>query len=137
MILINPYPSLINPSCKYYSLAMDESTAAQLAIFIKTINYNFEIAEELLDVCHMKGKTTGKDALKELTTVMEKYELSEEKLCSVTTDGAKSLAGKNIGFLTLLQKQIKKRVSPFPLYHPPAAIMCKSFKIGSCKGESH
>ena len=63
-------------SCEYYSLAMDESTdnssTAQLAIFIKTINDNFEIAEELLNVCHMKGTTTGKDVLKEVTTVMEK-----------------------------------------------------------------
>ena len=52
-------------SCVLYGLALDESTnqsdTAQLVISIRGIDENFNIIEEMLDLCHTKGTTTGKD----------------------------------------------------------------------------
>ncbi|XP_066978980.1 general transcription factor II-I repeat domain-containing protein 2B-like [Macrobrachium rosenbergii] len=49
-------------ACVLYSLALDESTdqsdTAQLVIFIRGIDINFNIIEEMLDLCHIKGTTT-------------------------------------------------------------------------------
>ena len=50
-------------ACVLYSLALDESTdqsdTAQLVIFIKGIDENFNIIKEMLDLCQIKGTTTG------------------------------------------------------------------------------
>ena len=51
-------------ACVLYSLALDKSTdlsdTAQLVIFIRGIDENFNIIGEMLDLCHIKGTTTGK-----------------------------------------------------------------------------
>ena len=52
-------------TCDHYSLALYESTdqgdTAQLVIFIRGIDENLNVPEEMLDLCHMKGTTTGRD----------------------------------------------------------------------------
>ena len=52
-------------ACVRYSLALDESTdqsdTAQLVIYIRGIDENFNIIDEMLDLCQIKGTTTGKD----------------------------------------------------------------------------
>ena len=52
-------------ACVLYSLALDEGTdqsdTAQLVIFIRGIDENFNIIEEMLDLCQIKSTTTGKD----------------------------------------------------------------------------
>ena len=79
--------------CQFYSLAIDESTdvcdTAQLAIFIRGVTKGFEVVEELLDLCPMKGTTTGQDIFDEVKHIMVKFNLSEDKLCGTlsTRDG--------------------------------------------------
>ncbi|KAI6647515.1 General transcription factor II-I repeat domain-containing protein 2A-like [Oopsacas minuta] len=55
--------------CQFYSLAIDESTdvcdTAQFAIFIRRVTKGFEVVEELLDLCPIKG-TTGQDIFDEV-----------------------------------------------------------------------
>ena len=50
-------------TCQCYSLGLDESTdvsdTAQLAIIVRGVTSDFEVVEELLDVCPMKGTTKG------------------------------------------------------------------------------
>ena len=50
---------------QYYSIAIDESTdisqTAQLAVFIRGIDNDFLVTEELLDIYPMQGRTTGED----------------------------------------------------------------------------
>lgn len=62
---------------------MDESTdrsdTAQLVIFIRGVNKDLNVTEELLDLYPMKGTTTGKDLLNALISVSEKFNLSWDR----------------------------------------------------------
>ena len=95
-------------ACQFYSLAIDESTdvcdTAQLAIFIRGVTKGFEVIEELLDLCPMKGTTTGQDIFNEVKHVMMKFNLSLDKVCGITTDGAPAMIGKHKGFTSLMLK---------------------------------
>ena len=63
-----------------FCLALDKSTdeedTAQLLIFIRGINRNFVITEELLGLESMKDTTTGKDLLEHAIHCVEKNNLS-------------------------------------------------------------
>jgi len=90
----------------YFSIALDDSTditdTAQLLIFIRGINSDFEISQELLSMESMKDTTTGEDLLLKVKECIEKRDLSLTKLKSVTTDGSPNLTGKNVGLLSRL-----------------------------------
>ncbi|GLV46494.1 hypothetical protein CBL_20823 [Carabus blaptoides fortunei] len=96
-----PCASNESGSVEWYSLALDESTdqvdTAQLLIFIRACNENFEIVEELLSMQSMKHQTTGDDIFEEIKNCLLSYNLPWNKLISVTTDGAPSLTGAKIG----------------------------------------
>lgn len=66
-----------------FSLAVDESTdavdTAQLAIFIRGINSNFEIIEELLKCFPLTGTTTANDIYSTIEHSIVKYELDWNK----------------------------------------------------------
>ncbi len=94
-----------------FSIALDESTdikdTAQLLIFVRGINENFEITEELLGMESMMGTTRGVDLYDSVSVCLEKNNLPWRKLTSVTTDGSPNLTGKNIGLLKRLQDKVK------------------------------
>ena len=54
----------------FYSLALDDSTnqtsTAQLGIFVRRVDGNFDIFEELLSIASLKDLTTGEDSLQRL-----------------------------------------------------------------------
>ena len=54
----------------FYSLAFNESTdqtdTAQLAIFVRGVDRNFNIFGELLSIASLKDRTIGKDIFKRL-----------------------------------------------------------------------
>ena len=93
----------------FYSLALDESTdqtdTAQLAIFVRGVDSNFDVFEELLSIASLKDGTTGEDMFKALKNVMEFYDLRFENLAGVATDGAPSMIGKHSGLVAFLKKQ--------------------------------
>ena len=78
---------------------MDESTdqtdTAQLAIFVRVVDSNFDVFEELLSIASLKDRTTGEDMFKALKNVMEFCHLRFENLAGVTTDGAPCMIGKH------------------------------------------
>ena len=88
----------------YFFLALDESSDAQLLIFLRGITPDFE-TEELASVQSMKSTTTGTYLL-EVNKCVAKLGLSFEKLSSVTTDGCPNLTGNNIGLLKRIQDQV-------------------------------
>jgi hypothetical protein len=105
---------LINLSKDFevYSLALDESIdikdISQLSIFIRGVNSKFEINEELMKVIPIYGTTKGKDIFEHLLQVLNEYQMSLNKLVSVTTDGCPSMFGKNNGLIALIKQEKHK-----------------------------
>ena len=82
----------------FYSIACDESTdtadTAQLLIFLRGVDDNFCITEELFDLRSLKGTTTGKNIFKAVFDAIDKMGLKWDKLCGVTTDGVPAMTGE-------------------------------------------
>ena len=95
-------------SFEWYSLALDESPdiedTAQLLVFSRGIDENFEITEELLSIEHLKGTTTAQDLFENVENCLDRSGLPLRKLASITTDGTPALTGKNVGLIKLLKK---------------------------------
>ena len=71
-------------ACVLYSLALDESTdqsdTAQLVIFIRGIDENFNIIEEMFDLCHIEGTTTGKDIYEFVNLSLHKFTIDRKNI---------------------------------------------------------
>ena len=108
IILIN-----ILGTSQLYSLAIDESQdvceTAKLAIFIGGVTKGFEVVEELVDLCPMKGTKTGQYTFDEVKRIMVKFNLSG-KPCGITTDGTPAMIGKHKGLTSLKLKSISHEV---------------------------
>ena len=104
-------------SFEWYSLALDVSTGikdtAQLPVFIRGFDENFEIIEELLLLEHLKDTTTGQNLFESVENCLDRSGLPLYKLASITTDGAPALTGKNVGLMKLLNDKVKRE---HPLY---------------------
>ena len=118
---------------EWFSIALDESTdcqdTAQLLIYIRGIDENFVITEELLSIESLKDTTTGKDLYDSVMNSMMKSGLCLGKLASITTDGAPSLTGKHCGFVKLMNDAVKEK---FPL-HDVLSFHCIIHQESLCK----
>jgi galactitol-specific phosphotransferase system IIB component len=100
-------------ACKFYSLALDESTdltdAAHLAIFIRGTHNELKVFEEMLVLCTLKGTTKGTDILEATKTTLARYRLSLKNLAELATDGAPAMVGTKAGLVALLKKRTRNR----------------------------
>ena len=89
------------------SLALDESTdicvVAQSCIFIRGINDNFSVIEELLNFESLHGKTRESDIFEKVRTCLEHLKIDSSKLVSVCSDAAPSMIRQVAGTSTLLE----------------------------------
>ncbi|GFY55447.1 general transcription factor II-I repeat domain-containing protein 2 [Trichonephila inaurata madagascariensis] len=89
----------------YFSLALDETSdindAAQLAIFIRGVDSQMNITEELLELESLKGTTTGRDIKDAVINCAQSRQIDLKNLVGIATDGAPSMVGKNVGVLFL------------------------------------
>ena len=94
--------------CIFVSLAVDESAdltdTAQLIIFIRGVDDNFNVFQELLSLESLYGTTKGANIFQKLKLCTENFELDMNKLISICTDGAPAMVGKNNGMVALLEK---------------------------------
>ncbi|CAI9725739.1 transcription factor II-I repeat domain-containing 2-like [Octopus vulgaris] len=133
-IAVNIHEQLLTASGRFqwFSIALDESTdiqdTAQLLIYIREIDENFEITEELLSMASLKDTTTGKDLFNSVINSSIRSGLTLNKLASITTDGAPSLTGKHSGLVKLLNDKIKD----FPL-HSVLSFHCIIHQESLCK----
>nr|XP_060638728.1 general transcription factor II-I repeat domain-containing protein 2-like [Anolis sagrei ordinatus] len=98
-------------SFQFYSLALSESTdlvgAAQLLIFVRGINDDFEITEEFLAMEPLMEDTQEQDLFGSVSGVIERLKLPWCKLISVATDGSPNWTG-NAGLLKRIQEKVKE-----------------------------
>lgn len=115
----------------YFSLALDESNdvrdSAQLLIFIRGINDNFEVTEELAALQSIKGTTTGEDIYEKVSQTVNGLELDWAKLASVTTDGAPSMVGSKKGVIARINQEMDKHNHSHPI-----AIHCLIHQQALC-----
>ena len=101
-------------ACVLYSLALDESTdqsdTAQLVIFIRGVDENFNIIEEILDLCQIKGTTTGKCIHEFVNLLLDKFNIDRKNIYSISADGAPALTGKHNGFITLFKESVDHEI---------------------------
>ena len=122
----NSHQQLIETAKEFeaFSVALDESTGvtdtAYCAVFIRGVDKNLNIVEELLDLLPLKGTTTGRDIFGELETCIEQSRLPWDKLVSVATDGAPAMCSENVGVVGLL----KAKLSMVGVPETFAAIHC-------------
>ncbi|KAL4096394.1 hypothetical protein QTP88_021356 [Uroleucon formosanum] len=115
-----------------FSIATDESTdvcdTAQLLIFIRGIDFNFNISEDLAELCSLKGTTTGEDLFIEIDKTFKKH-LSWNKLVSVTTDGDRNMSGINKGLIGRINAEMVEERHEAPMiFHciiHQEALCCK------------
>ncbi|XP_065818648.1 general transcription factor II-I repeat domain-containing protein 2 [Labrus bergylta] len=105
-----------------YSVALDESTdktdTAQLSIFNRGNNDQFEVTEELMSLCVMHGRSTAKDSFQQLSDAIKRAGLPWNRLVGITTDGAPSMTGKKNGLVALVQRKLEEEsVDPAVVLH--------------------
>ncbi|XP_066213931.1 general transcription factor II-I repeat domain-containing protein 2-like [Saccopteryx leptura] len=107
-----------------YSIALDESTGvtdtAYCAVFIRGVDANFNVFEELLDMLPMTGMTNGQDIFQELEACIDRCGLPWDKLVTVATDGAPAMCSQKAGVVGLL----KDKRNWLSLSGPFVAIHC-------------
>lgn len=93
----------------FFSIACDESTdTAQLLIFLRGVDNNFCITEELFDHGSLKGTTTSKDIFEAVSDAIDMMGLKRDKLCGVTTDGAPAMTGERKGMASMVCAKVQE-----------------------------
>ncbi|XP_027132797.1 general transcription factor II-I repeat domain-containing protein 2-like [Larimichthys crocea] len=105
-----------------YSLAVDESSdtsdTAQLSIFIRGVDSNLCVTEELLGLKSMHGTTTGKDIFEEVSKCVDEMKLPWDKLVGLTTDGAPAMCGQKSGLVGRMREKMReKQAGELTVYH--------------------
>jgi hypothetical protein len=77
---------------------------AQLAVFVRGVNEDFALVEELLELVPMKGKTSADEIFSQLVTLLNKFELPWGKMVGFVSDGAPAMIGKNSDAAKLKKK---------------------------------
>ena len=126
---------------EYFSIALDESTdindTSQLLIFIRGVDSNFEITEELLSVSSMHRTTTGEDIFKEVHKSLTQHGLDWKGLKCVTTDGGRNMCGTGKGLIEQINRSCGMfEAHGYPLHYSPASPLCQKSKFVQCYGSS-
>lgn len=100
----NNFAHQMKDVCKdfeWFSIALDESTdvsdSAQVLLFVRGVNSEFKITEELADVHSMEGRVTGDEIFAKVKETICNLGLDFKRLKGVTTDGGKNMCGTKWG----------------------------------------
>ena len=97
----------ISENFSVFYICLDESTdegdTSQLAIFVRGLDADFNITEELLELRSMEGRTTGEQLFTELKNSLLKYNLT----FSNSTDGAPCMLEKTKGVVALAVREFR------------------------------
>lgn len=94
---------------------------AQLLIFLRGIDEDMNITEQLLDLKSIKGQTRGVDLMQCVSEAVDDMKLDWEKLSGIVTDGAPAMMGERSGLALLLCNKVSEQgdnaVKPHCLTH--------------------
>ncbi|XP_055388131.1 general transcription factor II-I repeat domain-containing protein 2-like [Condylostylus longicornis] len=80
-------PSNFSKNFVYFSLALDETTnikdTAQLAIFIRGVDRQMNVTEELLELVSLKDTTTGRDIKEAVINCMQVHQIDLKNLIGI------------------------------------------------------
>lgn len=106
-----------------FSLAVDESTdasdTAQLSVFVRGVDSNLCVTEELLGFKAMHGTTTGKEIFEEVCKCVAEINLPWDKLVGLTTDGAPAMSRKKNGLVGRIREKMREEncAGELSVYH--------------------
>ncbi|KAK0155945.1 General transcription factor II-I repeat domain-containing protein 2 [Merluccius polli] len=104
-----------------FSIACDESTdisdSAQLLVFLRGVNEDLEVCQELAGLETLKGTTKGTDVFMAVQRVMDRNSLKWENLSGITTDGAPAMVGKRAGLTALVSDKVREFGGSVLKYH--------------------
>ncbi|XP_006859905.1 PREDICTED: general transcription factor II-I repeat domain-containing protein 2-like [Chrysochloris asiatica] len=93
-----------------YSIAINEITdtnnTVQLAIFIRGVDENFDVSEELLDTVPMTGTKSGNEIFLRVEKSLKKFNIDWSKLVSVASTGTPAMVNVNDGLVTKLKSKV-------------------------------
>uniref|UniRef100_A0A8D1LDQ8 SPIN-DOC-like zinc-finger domain-containing protein n=1 Tax=Sus scrofa TaxID=9823 RepID=A0A8D1LDQ8_PIG len=93
-----------------YSIAIDEITdinnTTQLAIFIRGVDENFDVSEELLDTVPMTGTKSANEIFLRVEKSLKKFNIDWAKLVSVASTGTPAMVDANDGLVTKLKSKV-------------------------------
>lgn len=97
---------------KFYSIALDGSTdatdTAQLTIFIRGIDNEFNITEELASLVPLKNTTKSVDLYEAVKATLARFSLTIDNLYGIVTDGVPAMVGKKERLTKLIEDDPKK-----------------------------
>lgn len=85
----------------------DVSQCCQLLVFVRFLDEDSTIKEELLLIKDLDTTSKGTDVMKIISDYFEKHDVKWENLAGFCTDGAPSMLGSRLGLATLVKE--KKR----------------------------
>lgn len=96
----------------FFSLACDKSTdasdTAQLLIFLRGVDNEMNVSEELLDLQSLKDQTRGIDLFVSVCSALDDIKLPWNKITVIITDGTPAMAGEKSGLSTLVCNKVSK-----------------------------
>ncbi|XP_023211754.1 general transcription factor II-I repeat domain-containing protein 2-like [Centruroides sculpturatus] len=103
-----------------YSLTMDESTdvsdTSQLLVFVRGVDDELNVTQELASVNSMHSTTTREDIFKVVQKTLTKYNLDWNRLQGVTIDGERNMSGANNGVVGQIRKACEGLGAPAPIF---------------------
>lgn len=112
----------------------DTSDTAQLSVFIRGVDSNLCVTEELLGFKSMHGTTTGKEIFEEVSKCVTEIKLPWDKLVGLTTDGAPAMCGKKSGLVGMVREKMREEncAGELTVYHciiHQEALCAKAIKM--------
>ncbi len=105
----------INSACGF-PIACDESRdvddIAQVALLGRYVNSEGP-QEELIDLLPLTCQTRGEDIFSTIITCLKEKGIQTNHIISVATDGAPSMTGIHKGFVSLLKRELNRKLISF------------------------
>uniref|UniRef100_K7G2H6 SPIN-DOC-like zinc-finger domain-containing protein n=1 Tax=Pelodiscus sinensis TaxID=13735 RepID=K7G2H6_PELSI len=90
----------------FFSIAFALSDTAQLLIFMRGVDDEMNVTEELLDLQSLTDQTRGKDLFVSVSSAIDDMKLPWNKVTGIITDGAPAMVGERSGLSTLICNKV-------------------------------